>query len=79
MNAARYRCAVSARDSRALGADIDTSDLEVVRRRRGPGMRDSAEAELWAKTQTWYSRVVRRRNTGAWWVWKLVPERRGDG
>lgn len=70
----RYQAMTRCRDERALSADLDTSDLVLMRRRRGPGVRDSAEAELWAQTQPWHDRVVKRTHTGIWWVWRLLPE-----
>lgn len=54
---------------------LDTSkNLQIIRKRRGPGMRDSAEAEIWAQTQPWYDRIAKRANTLKWWCWWVLPE-----
>lgn len=60
-----------ARFHRATG---NTDGLEIVRKRRGAGARDSEEAEAWARTQPWHGRVVTRKQSLTWWCWFLQPE-----
>jgi hypothetical protein len=51
-----------------------SKDHEIIRKRRGPEMRDSAEAEIWAQNQPWYDRIAKRGSTLKWWVWRLLPD-----
>ncbi len=67
-----YRARNEAADKRYIVAAFNPAKGDqLIRRRRGPGLMDSAEAEMWAQKQEWYPFITSRRNTIKWWCWTV--------
>ena len=70
----RFDCNESAR-ARVSAAYDATHGCELIRRKRGPaGLLRSEDAEAWAKSQPFYSRIVRRVCTAVYWCWWVRKE-----
>jgi hypothetical protein len=72
---------LQSRHDRAWYAEMEaalrsTAGCVLVRRRCGVGaeLRDSEQAEAWAKTQPFYSRIVHRGRSREFWCWWVRPE-----